>query len=88
MEDPQESGGALFLCLAMVHCWGSPLVKQSKADPWNVTFCLSCHILGFALAFVVLRSLSLGTSYYVVSFDCFVCVCCVGLVVSTSQVIG
>ena len=42
----------------------------------------------FALALIVSYRLLLGSYYYVVSYKCFLPVLCVGLDVSTCQVIG
>jgi len=61
MEDRQEYPcSALLLslslcvcvcvCVAGVHCCE---ISLGSADPWNVTFCLSCLILGFSLTFIV-----------------------------------
>jgi len=56
-----------------------------QADAWNVTV---CPLLSFSLAFIVSYRRLLVLSYYVITYNYLLHVRCVGLVVSTCQVIG
>ena len=87
MEDPQEDRQCIVsVCVVGTRALWEISLGLSRSVEW--TLCLSSLILGFSVAFIVSYHLLLGSSYCVISYNCFLCVSCSGLVVSTCQVIG
>ena len=67
-------------------CSGSAL-WEILGDPWNVTVCPVSSLVFYSVYCTVFVFL-LGTSCYVLFYNCFLHVCYIGLVVNTCQVIG
>ena len=76
VEDPNFCVSNESVCVARVHCWEISL-----------DFLSVLSYPRFSLAFIVYHLL-LGSSYYFVSYNCFLCVRCVGLLVCICQMFG
>jgi len=74
------AGGALLLCVELVHCWGSPWGKHFRGT-WISVSPVDLPCPRILLRVFVVYCLLLGISYCIL-FYVFMCVSCFGLVVS------